>query len=165
MAIICFYLSSNFKPTVDLAGHYTLVKKIALDGAINTGYVLHLGEMTLYPPGGHILAAGVALILKDPIQSLNVVSLIAFCLCWILIGKTLLQSGILALLIMLGLILGSEWLGARNPWIGLEVADGNYLYGQFISTSFFVCMIYVIGQVCTLANGDTWYHFWHLHWA
>ena len=34
-------------------------------------------------------------------------------------------------------------------------ADGNYLYGQFISTSFFVCMIYVIGQVL---HSSKWRH-------
>ena len=130
--------------TVDIASHYSLVDKIDRDFFINQGYIENLGEMSGYPPGAHYAAAAVNLVTNSGLVSMNVINLLALALGWIVIAKIIMDESILALFYLTAMILFISMSSTNMPLFGLEVVGGNYLYGQFVSTGFFIGLGYFI---------------------
>ncbi|WP_422669077.1 hypothetical protein [Candidatus Methylopumilus planktonicus] len=143
--IICllFHHNVTFDAT-DVAGHYSLVGKIYQDFFINSGYIDHLGEMANYPPASHYLAASLNYFTGSGVVSMNLIDILALAIGWIVISKILLENNFIAFILTSISIFFILFNGFNLPIFGVEVNNGNFLYGQFVSTSYFICLIYLI---------------------
>ena len=152
ITIVCFICSHNMTANnVDVASHYTLVDKINRDFSINSGYIENLGEMADYPPFSHYAAAFINKITGSGLISMNVVDILILAVGWIVIAKIILETGVLALILMMASLL-YLLTGISLPFFGIEVNNGNFLYGQFVSTGYFIGLIYFIYKVNTTIN-------------
>ena len=132
---------------VDSASHYSLVDKIERDFFINQGYIENLGEMAGYPPGAHYAAAFFNIFTDSGLVSMNIVNILALALGWTVIATLLLETSVFALFLMAGIVACFSASGLAVPLFGMEVTGENFLYSQFVSTGFFIGVIYLIYKV------------------
>lgn len=145
LIIICILYYENMTGGgVDIASHYTLIDKIDRDFTISSGYVANLGEMEHYPPGSHYIASLLDKFTDSPLVSMNLINLIALACGWIIISKILLETGVLAVLFVGGIITLASFYGLVLPFFGIEVIGGNFLFGQFVATTYFLSCIYFL---------------------
>lgn len=145
LSLLCIFFSHSITfDNVDVSGHYILAEKIFRDFYVNYGYIDNLGEMAQYPPASHFLASLFNYFTISGLVSLNIVSIIFIFLAWIVISKILQESGMIAYFISAIIFISIIIIGLNFPLIGIEITNGNFLYGQFIGTAYFVLLIYIL---------------------
>jgi len=148
VTLFCIAFAHNITgATVDIASHYSLVDKIDREFFINQGYVDNLGEMSGYPPGAHYAAAFFNIFTHSGLVSMNIVDILTLALGWIVIASLILETSVFALFLMAGMVVYFFASGLSMPLFGMEVISGNFLYGQFVSTGFFIGLAYLIYKV------------------
>ena len=150
--IVCIILFSELisSQTVDLASHYTLVRKIYNDFWINSGYILNLGEMSKYPPVAHYFAAFFALIFGEVLLGINAVVVISIFILYTTLFYSILHSKIYSFVILPLLIL--IYYGTRLPVIGQVAFGDNFLFAQLFSMSYFSLVILILHN--SIKNND-----------
>ena len=142
LLFICIALFSGIisSPTVDLASHYSLVRKIYNDFWINSGYVLNLGEMSNYPPVTHYFSAFFARIFGEVLIGINAVVVLSVFVFYSTLFYTILRSRTYAYIVipLLCLII----IGARLPLVGQEAFGNNFLFPQLFSMAYFALVIF-----------------------
>jgi hypothetical protein len=142
MAIILltlWFLADNISSlTVDLASHYTLVKKIEADFFINSGYVLNLGEMADYPPISHYLAASFGKVFGSPLYGLSITATLSIIVFYLALFGFLKIKGLIPIIFISILSVFSAGL----PFVGQEIVGGNFLFPQLVSLSLFTVFAY-----------------------
>ena len=143
--VIAFLYHSNMTGgAYDLAAHYSLVDKIDRDFFITSGYTANIGPMVTYFPGAHYIASFLNSLTDSGLLSMNLVNLVSLFAIWIVIALILLETGPIALMVVSSIIGLVAWQGMVLPIMGLEVVGGNFLYGQFVSTAYFLVVIYAL---------------------
>ena len=146
--VIAFLYHSNMTGgAYDVAAHFSLVTKIDRDFFIASGYTANLGEMAKYPPGAHYIAAFLNYFTDSALLSMNIVNLVSLFAIWIVIALILLETGPIALMVVSSIIGWAAWCGMVLPIIGLEVVGGNFLYGQLVSTAYFIVLMYALHRL------------------
>ena len=145
LLIVCIAYHANMTGGgFDVAAHYSLIDKIDRDFTINSRYVDNLDEMKHYPPGAHYMASFLDYLTDSPLVSMNLINILALACGWIIITKILLETGIFAVLFVGIVISLAGFRGTVLPLFGLEVVGGNFLFGQFVSTTYFLACIYFL---------------------
>lgn len=137
-------IDSMWGLSVDLAHHYSLVFRISEQWVLTSTSDPTLGEMNVYPRGGHVIAVVVGLILNSPFLGLQVTSLIAFALLW-LFAILILDSfpedqATISVIVLLGLIVVNV-LTVKFDLHGHEIV-GNFFYSQLIGHSILFASIF-----------------------
>jgi hypothetical protein len=131
----------------DVAAHFSLVDKIDRDFFIASGYTANLDEMAKYPPGAHYIASFLDHFTGSALLSMNLVNLMSLFAIWIVISMILLETGPIALIVVASIIAWTALHGMVLPIMGLEVVGGNFLYGQFVSTAYFLVLMYALHRI------------------
>lgn len=143
--VIAFLYHSNMTGgAYDVAAHSSLVDKIDKDFFISSGYTANLNEMAKYPPVAHYIAAFLNYFTDSTLLSMNLVNLMSLFAIWIVIALILLETGPIALMVVSSIIGWTAWHGMVLPIMGLEVIGGDFLYGQFVSTAYFLVLMYAL---------------------
>jgi hypothetical protein len=128
-------IDSMWLASIDLSHHYALVARIGEYWHLPPGYDTSLGEMNVYPRGGHQVAALFGYLLHSNILGMQLVSLLSLigiwaALLWIILSLPR-KTGI-ASAVILGVV-----LVINKKLIGLEVYGGeiigNFFFSQFVA--------------------------------
>lgn len=140
--VICVVLFAGLisSPTVDLASHYSLVRKIYNDFWINSGYILNLGEMSNYPPIAHYFSAFIALFFGEVLLGINSVVIISIFVFYSTLFYSILRSRKYSYIVIPLLVL--IYYGARLPLVGQESFGDNFLFPQLFSMAYFALIIF-----------------------
>jgi len=146
--VIAYLYHSNLTGAgYDVGAHYSLIDKIDRDLFISSGYTANLWEMAKYPPGAHYIASFLDRLTGSSLLSMNLVNLISLFCIWIVISKLLLETGLFAFMIVASIITWTAWCGMALPILGLEVVGTNFLFGQFVSTAYFLVLMYALHRI------------------
>jgi hypothetical protein len=73
---------------------------------------------------------------------MNIINIVSLAFGWFILSAIILETGIITIIFLSSFIWCAISLGFVLPIFGLEVVGGNFLFGQFISTAFYLGWIY-----------------------
>jgi len=154
---ILFNIDSLWSGSVDLAHHYALAYRISEQWWLTSIFDPTLGEMNIYPRGGHIIAAIVGAFFNSTFIGIQLTTLASVAIIWLSIlailngmpqriANTSLLSFFLLLLMNTFII--------RFELHGHEVI-GNYFYSQLVAQAFLYLSL-IFSMRIEKKNGELW---------
>ena len=155
-AIVLLILRDNVSSlTVDLASHYSLVRKIQDNLFINVGYILNLGEMADYPPISHYISAFFGYIFKSSLQGVSIACILAILVFYTRLFSFFSSQGIFLIIFFCVVAFFSKEL----PFVGNEIIGGNFLFPQLVGISLFLILaIYIYRSRDTISYKNSFIH-------
>lgn len=151
VAVLAHLLWDSFySDTVDLAHHYLLVDWFAREGLQDRSGDPSLGvEMGTYPPGAHVVAAGLGAVLGSTFRGIHLLSALSLAGLWLSIGVItanlpLRRAVLAAVLLGLALLLSSAPGPLQLQVHGHELI-GNYFWAQAVGqTAFWLAVAWAV---------------------
>lgn len=127
---------------IDYSWHYLMIEKLTRDLSLQTGFMENWGALLDHPAGSHFIAAVLGRVFDSSILGMHILGLIGLSTCWFVMSRLAIGAGFLAFSLFAFIIL--YMCNMQYGMIfGYELIH-NYLFGQFIATSFLLLGLYLV---------------------
>ena len=132
--LLCVGIDTIWATSSDFSHHYALVARISQLWILPPGVDPSLGEMNIYPPNSHILAAMLGWLVHSPLLGMHLLTLLSMMGAWAGLGALMLTLprraalgtvALLALLLLLNRALRLDIYGIEDI--------GNFFFAQLVA--------------------------------